>query len=74
MRVRSGNEGKPFGGIRVGDSSLRRQRELPSMVSVMLTSLARAWSSRDSEKRPGWWALKIKITFDQVIGSIVGVE
>ena len=43
MRVRSGDEGEPFGGSRVGESSLRRKRKLLLMASTMLTHLARAW-------------------------------
>ena len=62
MRVRSGDEGEPFGGSRAGESSLRRQWELPSMASAMLTPLARAQSSRDSENHAGWWALKSPMT------------
>ena len=41
IRVRSGDEGVPFGGHRVGESSFRMQRGLLSMASAMLTPLAR---------------------------------
>ena len=62
MRVRSGDEGVPFGGSRVGDSSLRRQRGLLSVASAMFTPLTRARSSRDTENQAGWWALKSPMT------------
>ena len=57
IRIRSGDEGVPFGGSRVGESSFRRQRGLPSMASAMLTPLATARSSRDTENQAGWWAI-----------------
>jgi len=58
QRERSGEEGWPKEGTRVGESSLRRQRSLPFKASTSASPRLAAVLSRVRECQAGWWALK----------------
>ena len=62
QKDRSGEDGEPWVGRRVGDSVLRRQRELLSEASMITSPLAMALSLVDVECHAGWWALKSPTT------------
>ena len=57
-RERSGDVGWPFGGRRVGESSLRRQRLLSLRASSRASPRFMADWSRVMEFQAGLWALK----------------
>ena len=54
QKDRSGEDGEPEDGRRVGDSVLRRQRVPPSDAEATSSPLARALSSEDG-KCHAWW-------------------
>ena len=56
QKERSGEEGEPWVGRRVGELVLRRTRELLSEASTTASPLAMALSLVDGECHAGWWA------------------
>ena len=62
QKERSGEEGEPWVGRRVGELVLRRTRELLSEASMMDSPLAKALSFVDGECQAWWWALKSPTT------------
>ena len=62
QKVRSGEDGEPWVGRRVGEAVLRRQRELSSEASTIASPLAMALSLVDGECHAWWWALKSPTT------------
>ena len=59
--VRSGEEGLPLDGRRVGESRFRRTRGLESIAESMEIPLAAARSSSVAENQAALWALKSPI-------------
>ena len=62
QKERSGDDGVPLVGSRVGEFVFRRQRELLSVASMTSSPLARALSSEKDECHAWWWALKSPTT------------
>ena len=69
QRVRSGEEGFPDFGRRVGRSVLRRERLLSSMDSAKAEPLPAAAESRVVECQAGLWALKSPMMMVGDVGS-----
>ena len=62
QKERSGEDGEPWVGRRVGESVLRRQRELLLEARMMAAPLERALSFEGGEYHAWWWALKSPTT------------
>ena len=62
LKERSGEEGAPLVGRRVGESVLRRQRELFMVAWMMASPLGLDLSLVGGEYHAWWWALKSPTT------------